>query len=65
MRDSKGRYCTPERHYADKAIAENKRLRYERDKYMRAWHSLVATNLRLTRELDSIKQKLKQICNNG
>lgn len=35
-RDSKGRFATPERAYADKAIKENNYLRYEREKYMRA-----------------------------
>lgn len=36
-RDSKGRFATREKAYTDKAIAENKRLRLEREKYQRAY----------------------------
>ena len=37
FRDSKGRFATAERAYADKAIEENKLLRHECEKYRRSY----------------------------
>ena len=37
FRDSKGRFATAERAYADKAIAENKSLRVECERYRRSY----------------------------
>ena len=56
LRDTKGRFCTAERHYADKARSENTRLRYERDKYKRAWLAVCERACRLERELAGLKR---------
>ena len=41
MRDSHGRYATPERAYADKAIRELAYLKLETEKYKRMYESVV------------------------
>ena len=63
-RDSRGRFCTPEREYADKAIEQNKRLRYDREKYIRAYFSAAKKASMLERELHDLKLKIKQLIKN-
>lgn len=53
-----GQYATKEVAYADKMREENKSLRLERDKYQRAWMSLVNENKKLREKLAEIKNLL-------
>ena len=41
MRDSKGRYATPERAYADKAIKELAYWKFQAEKFRRMYESVV------------------------
>ena len=61
MRDSKGRFATPERAYADKAIEENKFLRFEVEKYKRAWLAASSMSSMYHRELIAVKAKLAEL----
>lgn len=63
-RDSKGRFATPERAYADKAIEENKYLRMEVEKYRRAYFAAGAMSSRYHRELLEVKEQLKELLKN-
>jgi len=58
-RDTKGRFCTKERHYAEKAINDNKILRLDREKYIRMNLALVKENARLKMELQSLNERIK------
>ena len=58
MRDSKGRFATPERAYADKAIEDNKRLRLLCDKYKRAWLSCSKRVVMIENELKQLRIKI-------
>ena len=58
MRDSKGRFATPERAYADKAIAENRKLRFLVQKYKRAWFASVEYANKVEEELKSLRTKI-------
>lgn len=60
-RDSKGRFSTPERHYADKAMEDNKVLRLQVERYRRAWLSAGRANVLLTRENKYLKEQLNNI----
>lgn len=61
MRDSRGRFATPERARADKAIEENKMLRFQVEKYKRAY--IAAGNMSATyhRELLRVKDELNKL----
>lgn len=61
LRDHRGRYCTKEQKRTDMAISENQRLRYERDKYFRAYMALAQRNTSLERELIELKNKIKEL----
>lgn len=61
MRDSKGRFATPERAYADKAIAENKMLRLQVEKFKRAWIAAGEMSARYHRELVCLRAKLQDV----
>jgi regulator of replication initiation timing len=61
MRDSKGRFATPERARADKAIEENKYLRLEVEKYRRAYLAAGSMSARYHRELLEVKEQLKEL----
>lgn len=54
LRTRDGRYCTKEQYRREKVDGENQRLKYERDKYYRAWLAATATISRLERKLKSI-----------
>lgn len=59
LRDHRGRYCTKEQKRTDMAMSENKRLRYEKEKYYRAYIALAARNATLEHELRELKEKIK------
>lgn len=61
LRDHRGRFCTKEQKRTDMAISENQRLRYERDKYFRAFMALAQRNTSLERELIELKNKIKEL----
>ena len=61
MRDSKGRFATPERAMADKAIEENKMLRLQVEKYRRAYLAAGEMSAMYHRELVKVKEELKQL----
>lgn len=61
LRESNGRFCTKERYVSEKISRENKVLRMERDKYLRAYLMLADENTRLRRELASIKDRIKTL----
>lgn len=61
MRDSKGRFATPERARADKAIEENKYLRLEVEKYRRAFLAAGEMSSHYHRELLKVKAELKEL----
>lgn len=61
MRDSKGRFATPERARADKAIEENKMLRLQVEKYKRAYLAAGEMSAMYHRELVKVKEELKQL----
>jgi len=57
-RDRKGRFATPERAYADKAISENKVLRLQVEKYKRAWLASAEKARRIEAELRELRHKI-------
>lgn len=61
LRDHRGRYCTKEQKRTDMAMSENKRLRYEKEKYYRAYMALAQRNTSLERELIELKNKIKEL----
>ena len=60
-RDSKGKFATAEKAAYDKAIRENNYLRYQVEKYRRMAEAVINSNIRLSRELASLKEKLSNI----
>lgn len=61
MRDSKGRFATPERARADKAIEENRYLRMQVEKFKRAYLAAGEMSSRYHRELLKVKAELKEL----
>ena len=57
MRDNHGRYATPERAYADKAIRQLAYWKNETEKYRRMYESVVKVLNERNRELYRIKGK--------
>lgn len=51
LRLGNGRYCTEEQYRQETVYNENKRLRYEREKYLRAWLAAASRVAALEREL--------------
>lgn len=47
-----GRYATKEMSYADKQESENKRLKFEVEKYKRMYLALVKENIKLKEQLN-------------
>lgn len=60
-RDSKGRFATPQRAMADKAIEQNKYLRLEVEKYRRAYIAAASMSSKYHRELIEVKAKLDEL----
>ncbi len=61
LRDHRGRFCNKEQKKVDLALGENKKLRYERDKYFRSYMALAERNAALERELYMLKSKIKSL----
>lgn len=61
-RDSKGRFATPERAYADKAISENRLLRLECEKYRRSYYAAADLAALWNRKYLELMEKMKAIC---
>lgn len=58
LRDKHGKFATPLRAYADKAIEENKILRFEKEKWFRAWKATRARAAKLEEELNELRKKI-------
>lgn len=61
-RDSKGRFATLERAYADKAISENRYLRNECEKYRRSYFAAADLASHWQRKYLELQEKVKAIC---
>lgn len=61
-RDTKGRFATPERAYADKAMRENQFLRMECERYKRAYMSATKTSNIWHRKYIDLWKKVKELC---
>ena len=60
-RDKFGRYATPERARADKAIEENKYLRLQVEKFKRAWFAASEMSSMYHRALIKAKEELREL----
>jgi len=60
-RDSKGRFATPERAYADKALKENRRLRSECERFKRSYYAAADLAAYWQRKHDALQEKIKSI----
>lgn len=63
LRRGNGRFCTKEQFRQDKVDEENKRLRFEKEKFKRAWLALVQENARLKNELKTLKEQIRELVN--
>lgn len=63
-RDSRGRYCTKERAEYERAKRENKLLRLQAEKYRRQAEVVIRENLRFKRELDSLREAIRNLGDN-
>lgn len=61
LRDNKGRFATPLRAYADKAIEENKILKCQVEKFRRAWLASAKKARRLEDELKELRMKIAML----
>lgn len=61
-RDSKGRFATPERAYADRAIDENKLLRTQVERYKRMYFASADLASHWQRKYEELHQKVKGLC---
>lgn len=61
-RDSKGRFATREKAYAERAANENRYLQLEREKYLRAYLSASSMASHWHRKYLWLQEKLKAIC---
>ncbi len=61
LRDKKGRFATPERAYADKAIEENKMLRHRCEKFKRAWIAAVNSSSTWQRKYTELQKKIREV----
>ncbi len=61
IRDRRGRFCTRERQVYDRAVEENKYLRFQREKWFRAYMALANDNSRLVREVNALKQEIQSL----
>ena len=59
LRTRNGRFCTKEQFRVECVDRENQRLRYDRDKYYRAWLAAAQRVAVLERELRTLKNKIK------
>lgn len=61
LRRKNGRYCSKEQYRQEIIEEDNKRLRYERDKYMRSCFAAADKVSRLERELLTLKAKIGEL----
>lgn len=61
LRLRNGRYCTKDQLRHENVDSENKRLRFEREKYLRAWLASESKACKLERELSTLKEKIKAL----
>lgn len=61
LRRKNGRYCSKEQYRQEIIEEDNKRLRYERDKYMRAWLAAANKASKLEREILTLKAKIGEL----
>lgn len=61
LRLKNGRYCSKEQYRQEIIEEDNKRLRYERDKYMRFFLAAADKASRLERELLTLKAKIGEL----
>lgn len=60
LRDRRGRYCTRDQYRADKAESQVNFLRYDRDKWFRAYIALSREISRLTRKINELQSILNE-----
>lgn len=58
LRSRNGRFCTKEQLLNERIEDENKRLRFDKEKYYRAWLAAAERASRLERELEELKRKI-------
>ena len=63
LRNLHGQFATPQQVRTERAEHENSILRRKAEQFKRAWLSVSHDNIRLTRELHSLKLKLKELIN--
>ena len=61
LRDRKGKFATPLKAYADKAIEENKTLRLQCEKFKRAWLAVSQRANKAERELLELRKKIAML----
>lgn len=61
LRRKNGKYCNKEQYRQEIIEEDNKRLRYERDKYMRAWLAAADKASKLEREILTLKAKIGEL----
>lgn len=61
LRRKNGKYCNKEQYRQEIIEEDNKRLRYERDKYMRAWLAAANKASKLEREILTLKAKIGEL----
>ena len=61
-RDSKGRFATPERAYADRAIEENKLLRIQVERYKRMYFASADLASHWQRKYKELCERVKGLC---
>lgn len=61
LRLKNGKFCTKEQYRMETIERENKILRFERDKYYRAWCSASNRLSALERQLIAIRGKINQV----
>lgn len=60
-RDSRGRFATLERAYADRAMRQNAYLKHEVEKYKRMWMAAADSFAQAARELKELKERIKAL----
>lgn len=61
LRLKNGKFCTKEQYRMETIERENKILRFERDKYYRAWCSASNRLSVLEREINALREKIKNL----
>lgn len=61
LRLKNGKFCTKEQYRMENIERENKILRFERDKYYRAWCSASNRLSALEREINALREKIKNL----